>query len=195
MNRKGFASSLIIYSLLILFLITLLLLFASLNNSTRINNNIKSNITESVNHDESTLSVEDRLTALETKVSNLEDKIYPVGSIYMSLTDETVEDVEERFGGTWEKMEDTFLLGASSNYKVGTTGGSSTHKHESPVNSLNSTYIGINNRFGSTTSTLGTFYSSSLSYSETGGTYTSYYTSEESNIPPYTAVYMYKRIE
>lgn len=33
--------------------------------------------------------------------SSIIDKIYPVGSIYMSVTDSTVASVEARFGGTW----------------------------------------------------------------------------------------------
>ena len=38
------------------------------------------------------------------------NETYPVGSIYMSTTDDTVEDVEEKFGGTWVRYsEDTTL--------------------------------------------------------------------------------------
>lgn len=49
--------------------------------------------------------------------------IYPVGSVYMTF-DET--DPSTLFGGTWEKVEDRFLLG-SGNEGIGTTGGNSTH--------------------------------------------------------------------
>ena len=54
------------------------------------------------------------------------DKIYPIGSIYISTTDSTVDSVEQRFGGTWVRYAtDTTLVG----YKEGTntinaTGGS-----------------------------------------------------------------------
>ena len=160
------------------------------------NKNVKKNIINELNYDESnSTSIENRLSALENKISTLEDKIYPVGSIYMSLTDETIESVTEKFGGTWEKMENTFLIGASSNYQVGTTGGTATHKHESPVNTLGDSLVGVNNKFGTNANTLGNFYGATLSSSQTGGNYTAYYTSEESNIPPYTAVYMYKRVK
>ena len=39
-----------------------------------------------------------QLTTLENSIIN---KIYPVGSIYISETDSTVAEVEKRFGGTW----------------------------------------------------------------------------------------------
>lgn len=32
------------------------------------------------------------------------------------------------FGGTWQRIENRFLLGAGSSYSNGTTGGESTHK-------------------------------------------------------------------
>ena len=73
------------------------------------------------------------------------DKIYPVGSIYISTTDSTVDSVEQRFGGTWVRYAtDTTLVG----YKEGTntvnaTGGSKTvtlsninlpnHTHTTPT--------------------------------------------------------------
>ena len=189
MKNKGFASSLIIFSLLTLFLITLFMLMNTLSNTSSLNNNVKKNIINELNYDES------NSTSIENRLSALEDKIYPVGSIYMSLTDETIESVTEKFGGTWEKMENTFLIGASSNYQAGTTGGTATHKHESPVNTLGDSLVGVNNKFGTNANTLGNFYGATLSSSQTGGNYTAYYTSEESNIPPYTAVYMYKRVK
>ena len=49
------------------------------------------------------------------------DKTYPVGSIYMSLSDTSPATL---FGGTWKKIEEKFLLGSSSNYVVNSTGGS-----------------------------------------------------------------------
>ena len=82
-----------------------------------------------MNYDESnSTSIENRLSALENKISTLEDKIYPVGSIYMSLTDETIESVTEKFGGTWEKLEDRFLLASGKTYTNGNIGGEATHK-------------------------------------------------------------------
>lgn len=51
------------------------------------------------------------------------DKIYPVGAIYISTSS---TDPATLFGGTWTKLEDRFLIGASSTYAGGATGGATT---------------------------------------------------------------------
>lgn len=64
---------------------------------------------------------------------------FPVGSIYISVTNTNPSTI---FGGTWERIQGKFLIGADdSTYKLGTTGGSSTHNH-------------TNSRTGSTTLTV-----------------------------------------
>ena len=50
-------------------------------------------------------------------------KLHPVGSIYMSL--EPI-DPSSLFGGTWERIEGRFLLGASAYYTAGGRGGEAT---------------------------------------------------------------------
>lgn len=52
------------------------------------------------------------------------DKIYPVGSLYMSVSS---VDPSNLFGGTWVKIEGKFLLSSSDSYATGTTGGEETH--------------------------------------------------------------------
>lgn len=52
------------------------------------------------------------------------DKIYPVGSIYISVNSTSPSDL---FGGSWERLTDRFLVGAGNSYGVNTTGGSTTH--------------------------------------------------------------------
>ena len=52
--------------------------------------------------------------------------IYPVGSIYMSVNSTNPGSL---FGGTWQQLQDRFLLGAGSDYSVGATGGSATMAH------------------------------------------------------------------
>ena len=52
--------------------------------------------------------------------SQVFDVVYPVGSIYMSVNNVNPATL---FGGTWEKIEGKFLLGASSGHSLGETGG------------------------------------------------------------------------
>lgn len=58
---------------------------------------------------------------LNYKGKELLDLIYPVGSIYLSMSSASPADL---FGGTWERIKDTFLLGAGDAYAAGSTGGS-----------------------------------------------------------------------
>ena len=52
-------------------------------------------------------------------------KVYPVGSIYLSMNSANPSDI---FGfGTWEQIKDTFLLAAGDTYSAGSIGGESTH--------------------------------------------------------------------
>ena len=52
------------------------------------------------------------------------DKVYPVGSIYMSINP---TDPQVLFGGTWAPLQDKFLIGAGSTYASEATGGEATH--------------------------------------------------------------------
>ena len=56
--------------------------------------------------------------------SDLLDLVYPVGSIYLSVGSTSPSTL---FGGTWEQIKDTFLLGSGDNYTLGDTGGEATH--------------------------------------------------------------------
>lgn len=77
-------------------------------------------------------SLENIVEQLKKEVKqNVQDgvlqKVYPVGSFYIS---ESTSDPATLFGfGQWEKIEDRFLIGASSNTPLRSTGGSFTHKH------------------------------------------------------------------
>ena len=53
--------------------------------------------------------------------TNLLNFIYPVGSVYLAINDVNPNTI---FGGTWEKIEDRYLLGSSSSQAAGTAGGS-----------------------------------------------------------------------
>lgn len=50
--------------------------------------------------------------------------VWPVGSIYISTSSSSPANL---LGGTWSKLENRFLLGSSSSYALGGTGGASTH--------------------------------------------------------------------
>lgn len=54
------------------------------------------------------------------------DQIYPIGSIYMSVTSTNPGTL---FGGTWEQIQNTFLVAQGSSYAAGSTGGNATHSH------------------------------------------------------------------
>ena len=71
---------------------------------------------------------------------NIIDIVYPVGSIYMSVTSTSPAVL---FGGTWEQLENRFLIGAGTNHAAGATGGSATHTlTTSEMPSHNHTFTG-----------------------------------------------------
>lgn len=51
---------------------------------------------------------------------------YPIGAIYLSVD---AINPRELFGGTWEQIKDRFLLACGDNYDNGATGGNITHTH------------------------------------------------------------------
>lgn len=65
----------------------------------------------------------------ETYVNEIFQKLYPIGSIYLSTVSTNPNTL---FGfGTWERIQDRFLLAAGSSYSAGSTGGSGSHTHTS----------------------------------------------------------------
>lgn len=119
--------------------------------------------------------------------SDLLDAIYPVGSIYQSVNSTSPATL---FGGTWERIEDKFLLAAGDIYAVGTTGGEATHTltvSEMPKHN-HGNYIEIasnaSNKYISGGSAYGDLYRSTAS---TGGG------QPHNNMPPYQAVYVWQR--
>lgn len=60
---------------------------------------------------------------LEWLKGQLTKVIYPVGSVYMTFD---ATNPSSLFGGTWEKVEDRFLLGSGTE-TLGATGGESAH--------------------------------------------------------------------
>lgn len=60
-----------------------------------------------------------------TAIAEAKLAAWPIGSIYMSVNSTSPANL---FGGTWERISDTFLFAASSSYPAGSTGGEFTHK-------------------------------------------------------------------
>lgn len=167
-------------------------------------NNINANCLTSKN-DKFNLDSEGNLTVNSLTISDsnnntlsfeaIFNRIYPVGSIYISTNDINPSTL---FTGTWEKIENRFLLASGSSYQLGSTGGEATHKLT--INELPShTHNASAGQFISTSPnvTPGTVMSfdsgqykrySMNSTSSTGGS------KAHNNMPPYLVVSIYKRI-
>lgn len=117
-------------------------------------------------------------------------EIYPVGSIYISTVGTNPKAL---FGGEWERIMDTFLLGASDNYPAGKTGGEATHTltvDEMPAHTHRFGYVTEAVASGSDYARIDsrrTNASGSFNESTGGG-------KPHNNMPPYLSVYMWKRV-
>ncbi len=75
---------------------------------------------------EGNLVVNSLRTREDTVLYDLIDAIYPIGSLYFSMNE---LDPGTFLKGTWERIQNQFILAASSTYPVGTTGGDLSHNH------------------------------------------------------------------
>lgn len=64
------------------------------------------------------------IRATRDAIAGVWENIYPVGSIYMSVNNINPDII---FGGTWDKIQNRFLMAAGTNYPLGSTGGEATH--------------------------------------------------------------------
>lgn len=137
---------------------------------------------------------------VDTKyLSDIMNLIYPVGAIYMSMNNTNPSLI---FGGTWEQIQDRFLLAAGNTYAAGATGGEAnhiltideipahTHKYAQYKGSSGWSGNSPQRNFIKTTNTDG--------YSDTdnSGYMTTMSTGEgqpHNNMPPYLVVYMWRR--
>lgn len=122
--------------------------------------------------------------------------VYPVGAIYISTVATSPATL---FGfGTWEQIQDRFLLAAGSTYSAGATGGEATHTltvDELPSHThVVSNYTGVVGWEGSSPSKSylanendGYTGSTNPESKPTGGG------KSHNNMPPYLAVYIWKR--
>lgn len=132
-------------------------------------------------------------------INNFIDTIYPLGSIYIT-TSNTHPNV--LFPNTfWIPIYDRFLLGGGKSYKVGSTGGEVTHTLTANEMPAHAHYMASGNSGGdgtwepdagyylidSVTTDKTTFWAQ-LGMNNAGGS------AAHNNMPPYLAVYMWKRV-
>ena len=136
--------------------------------------------------------------ALQVGGKSLLDMVYPVGSIYLSVN---AADPQTLFGGTWARLEDVFLLAAGAKHAAGNTGGEESHvlteaeiaphKHAmayGPESSGAATGFSYGIAAGSATNEAG-----GRGYASNLGTFSAGGGQPHNNMPPYLAVYTWKR--
>lgn len=160
---------------------------------------------------------QDELDNIHSKINQLANMFYPIGSIYMSVTE---IDPQQMFGGTWMPLENQFLIGASEQYEAGSMGGESEHILLEGEMPLHNHTVALTSS-GGHAHQIGTDRDTSYTYSgdcwsvhnaSSGASYLNGYTSTagnhthgvtvassgeskaHNNMPPYLAVYMWKRI-
>ena len=137
--------------------------------------------------------------AVKAAIAEAKLAAWPIGSIYMTVSNTSPESL---FGGTWERISERFLLGASGTYPAGAAGGEFAHtltQSELPNYSLSVTNGSnvIRSKTGSS--------ADAYVQTQSGGwgipnwesktvTVASGGSGEaHNNMPPYLAVYMWKR--
>lgn len=139
---------------------------------------------------------------------------HPVGSIYQTISPEN--PAVTFGGGTWERIEGRFIMGASDTYPAGSTGGSATHEHEyklsymwrlgalvgypssaiSTYNYKTQSWSNDNRKVNDGQYTLANDgFSSTYGEKPNGETYSvTGNTASSSSIPPYYCVYIWRRV-
>ena len=154
--------------------------------------------------------------------SLLLDMVYPVGSIYISYSQST--SPAALFGGSWMRIQGRFLLAADSTHAAGSTGGEAEHtltQNEMPAHTHGPGTLNITGGFGpiddgnnpvwdgaffkgeampydATSNSSGDGYKvefdAQIGDAWSGQTATTGRGQPHNNMPPYLAVYMWRRI-
>lgn len=124
---------------------------------------------------------------------NMLNTMYPIGAIYMSVVSTSPASL---FGGTWSALGGRMLIGVDRTYTNGTTGGSATHTlteaqmpahtHDTPSQLVNASGHG-------TPAVTASGSSFGFGYGQAYPTTSKGSGSAHNNMPPYLAVYMWKR--
>lgn len=123
------------------------------------------------------------------------DWLYPVGSIYMSTENVCAPAL---LGGSWTRIQDRFLLAAGSSYTAGTTGGEATHtltQEEMPKHLHAAAVYGGSMEYDYSRTTVGTYNISETGYKDKSMVLPEGGDQAHNNMPPYLAVYMWKRVD
>lgn len=142
-------------------------------------------------------------------VNDVINIMYPVGSIYMSVNDVNPSAL---FGGTWEKIQDSFLVATGSYFNLGQSGGSKdavvvSHTHTQAAHKHDYGYKLWGTKSGSTEpgaqiNGSGKYYAATSNNdykwladmsSEQPTINNSGVDGTDKNLPPYLAVNMWKR--
>ena len=119
--------------------------------------------------------------------------VYPVGSIYMSTNSMSPAEL---FGGTWEQLKDTFLLAAGDTYTAGSTGGEAQHTLTIAEMPSHDHAAGNNIQFVTSGSPAEwNIATGSQNYHAVANTTSTGGSQPHNNMPPYLAVYAWKRVE
>ncbi len=116
---------------------------------------------------------------------------YPIGSVYISTADTNPALL---FGGRWERLKDTFLLACGDTYSAGDEGGEATHTltvaempgHNHSI-TYRDTYSTINVQRIAVSTGDADIVTTDIVTNSTGGN------EAHNNMPPYLAVYVWKR--
>lgn len=129
--------------------------------------------------------------SLEISGKTIFDMVYPVGAIYLSVNSASPSTL---FGGSWEQIQDRFLLGAGATYSAGSIGGEAAHtltidempRHNHEIDNLNSS--------GNSTPYMTVQAQDKKGYGGNVQTMFSGGSKPHNNMPPYLAVYIWKRV-
>lgn len=141
--------------------------------------------------------ISENADAIEQLNNNFLNQVYPIGSIYMSISNTNPSNL---FGGEWEQIKDRFLLASGSTYTAGTTGGAANvtlTEAQMPKHAHKDIYVdGTKMSWCAGKVASGANYGVISNIVSTGnGIYVGNAGSGEphENMPPYLAVYMWKR--
>lgn len=126
------------------------------------------------------------------------ERDHPVGSLYIS---ENSTSPAELYGGTWERIEGKFIMGASDTYPAGSTGGNATviiGKTNLPNVRLDVETLYSKGASGSAYDVVNITHEQSDgsgNFSRTGKTYPLGDGTPLNILPPYYSVYIWRRVD